>query len=57
MALYYRRDFNGAAVKFKETLVLLPGDFNAGQLLERCESYAVNPPPAEWDGVEVMHSK
>jgi class 3 adenylate cyclase/HAMP domain-containing protein len=57
MALYYRRDFNGAAAKFGETLALLPGDFNAGQLLERCRTYAVTPPPAGWDGVEVMHSK
>jgi hypothetical protein len=57
MALYYRRDFNGAAARFGETLKLLPEDFNARQLLERCRAYAVNPPPAGWDGVEVMHSK
>jgi class 3 adenylate cyclase len=57
MALYYRRDFNGAAVKFGETLKLLPEDFNARQLLERCRAYAVTPPPEGWDGVEVMHSK
>jgi class 3 adenylate cyclase/HAMP domain-containing protein len=57
MELYYRRDFSGAAGKFAEALALLPGDFNAAQLLERCKAYAVNPPPAQWDGVEVMHSK
>ncbi|MDR1585857.1 MAG: adenylate/guanylate cyclase domain-containing protein [Treponema sp.] len=57
MELYYRRDFNNAAAKFEAVLALLPGDFNAGQLLERCKAYAISPPPPQWDGVEVMHSK
>jgi hypothetical protein len=57
MALYYRRAFPEAARKFQETLAMLPGDFNAGNLLARCKAYALTPPPAEWDGVEVMHSK
>jgi len=36
---------------------MLSGDFNAEALLQRCRAYAVSPPPAGWDGVEVMHSK
>ena len=57
MELYYKRDFTRASAKFKEVLSLLPDDFNAGNLLERCHSYAVNPPPEDWEGVEVMQSK
>ena len=57
MELYYSRDFSRASAKFEEVLSLLPLDFNAANLLERCQSYAVNLPPENWDGVEVMKSK
>jgi hypothetical protein len=57
MELYYRRAFAEAGRKFQEVLALLPGDFNAGNLLKRCETYALVPPPRDWDGVEVMLSK
>ncbi|MDR2159491.1 MAG: adenylate/guanylate cyclase domain-containing protein [Treponema sp.] len=57
MELYYRRDFSGAAEKFREVLKLLPGDWNGENLCRRCISYASSPPPPDWDGVEVMHSK
>jgi class 3 adenylate cyclase/HAMP domain-containing protein len=57
MDLYYRRAFSGAAEKFRELLQLLPGDFNGENLRRRCISYASAPPPPDWDGVEVMHSK
>ena len=57
MALYYRRDFVEAGKHFAAVLTLLSGDFNATELLKRCKTYAVSPPPAVWDGVEVMTSK
>ncbi|MDR2134434.1 MAG: adenylate/guanylate cyclase domain-containing protein [Treponema sp.] len=57
MELYYRRSFREAGEKFREVLGLLPGDFNAESLYRRCADYAVNPPPAGWDGVEVMKTK
>jgi hypothetical protein len=57
MALYHKRSFREAAIKFREALALLPGDFNAENLFRRCVDYAANPPPAEWDGVEVMKTK
>jgi class 3 adenylate cyclase/HAMP domain-containing protein len=57
MERYYRRDFAGAAARFGEVLSLLPGDFNAQNLLDRCKAYAVDPPPDNWDGVEVMKTK
>jgi class 3 adenylate cyclase len=57
MKLYYARSFREASEKFKEALSLLPGDFNAENLYNRCVDYAANPPPADWNGVEVMKTK
>jgi len=57
MKLYYSRSFTDAAQKFKETLEVLPDDFNADNLYKRCVEYASSPPPAEWHGVEVMKTK
>ncbi|MDR2553143.1 MAG: adenylate/guanylate cyclase domain-containing protein [Treponema sp.] len=57
MEHYYRRSFTEAAALFGEVLSLLPEDFNARNLLERCRAYASSPPPEEWDGVEVMKTK
>ncbi|MDR0599991.1 MAG: adenylate/guanylate cyclase domain-containing protein [Treponema sp.] len=57
MELYYRRSFTEAAARFEAVLSLLPGDFNAQNLLDRCRAYAAAPPPEGWDGVEVMKSK
>jgi class 3 adenylate cyclase/HAMP domain-containing protein len=57
MELYFKKDFIGAAKRFNEVLSLLPGDYNAALLLQRCKTYSVNPPPAGWDGVEIMHTK
>jgi hypothetical protein len=57
MELYYRRDFSGAAAKFREVLNLLPGDFNGENLCRRCIDYASAPPPPDWDGVEIMKTK
>jgi adenylate cyclase len=57
MKLYYSRSFSEAAQKFKNALAFLPGDFNAENLYNRCLDYAVNPPPENWNGVEVMKTK
>jgi class 3 adenylate cyclase/HAMP domain-containing protein len=57
MERYYRRSFAEAAAKFREVLSLLPGDFNGETLLNRCTAYAAEPPPSDWDGLEVMKSK
>jgi class 3 adenylate cyclase/HAMP domain-containing protein len=57
MDLYHGRSFDKAAEKFREVLRMLPGDFNAENLLARCRSYAADPPPEGWDGVEVMKTK
>jgi len=57
MKLYYSRSFSDAAQKFKEALSILPKDFNAENLYNRCVDYAANPPPDGWNGVEVMKTK
>jgi class 3 adenylate cyclase/HAMP domain-containing protein len=57
MELYYKRAFTEAAAKFEAALALIPGDYNAESLLARCRDYAINPPPENWDGVEVMKTK
>ncbi|MDR2101176.1 MAG: HAMP domain-containing protein [Treponema sp.] len=57
MEYYYRRLFKEAAERFQEALTLLPGDFNAQNLLTRCLAYGADPPPPGWDGVEVMKTK
>ncbi|MDR2103327.1 MAG: HAMP domain-containing protein [Treponema sp.] len=57
MEFYYRRFFKEAAERFQAALTLLPGDFNAQNLLTRCLAYASDPPPQGWNGVEVMKTK
>ena len=57
MEFYYRRDFAEASKCFAEVLDIIKDDFNALNLLERCKAYCALPPPENWDGVEVMHSK
>ncbi|GHV86402.1 hypothetical protein AGMMS50230_20100 [Spirochaetia bacterium] len=57
MESYYKRNFTEAAAQFEAVLSLLPNDFNAQNLLDRCRSYSTEPPPENWDGVEVMKTK
>jgi len=57
MKLYYNHSFKEAAQMFKEVLSIMPGDFNAESLYNRCIEYISSPPPANWNGVEVMKTK
>ncbi|MDR2485756.1 MAG: HAMP domain-containing protein [Treponema sp.] len=57
MSLYYRRSFEDAAQQFKKALIILHEDYSAETLIARCLAYADNPPPPEWNGVEVMRTK
>jgi len=57
MELYYSRSFRDAAEKFKEVYRLLAKDPNAESMYRRCADYASSPPPAGWNGVEIMKSK
>jgi len=57
MELYYSRDFKGAVEGFQQVQRILPQDFVAELMENRCLDYIQNPPPANWDGVEVMDHK
>ena len=57
MERYYAREFDRAAQGFTEVDRILPGDTLAAMMLERCRRMAGSPPPADWDGVEIMESK
>jgi len=54
---YFARDFRGASALLSKALELLPGDVPAELFLERCGAFAASPPPADWDGVEVLTEK
>jgi len=57
MAAYTNRHFAEAAKMFTEVGRRLPGDYPSGQLRTRCLQYEKEPPPANWDGAEVMKTK
>lgn len=54
---YYALDFEGAKQYFEAVIKLLPGDFLSGMYIDRCDRYIKNPPPANWNGVEILTSK
>ncbi len=57
MDLYYAQSFEDAAKGFHGVLKALPDDFLANLFVERCQRMAANPPPRDWDGVEIMETK
>ena len=57
MAAYQNRRFAEAAKMFEEVGKRLPGDYPSGQLKARCLQFVKEPPPADWDGAEVMKTK
>jgi adenylate cyclase len=57
MAEYYDRNFTQASAYFRDALKVMPDDPVAAMLMERSRKYHANPPPAEWDGVEIMTHK
>jgi adenylate cyclase len=57
MEAMYRRDFSAAAAAFAEVEEMLPNDPVTQVMLQRALRYTQSPPPADWNGVEVMTSK
>ncbi len=58
MATYHARHFQEAAILFRSVADELgQDDYASTSMAERCDRYAVTPPPADWDGVEVLHEK
>jgi class 3 adenylate cyclase len=48
---YRRRDWDGAAGHFKACLQIEPEDPPSRFFLDRASGFALQPPPADWDGV------
>lgn len=57
LALYRTMQFQKAKAEFEDFLALLPGDPVAKIYWERCLSYELNPPPADWSGHWKMETK
>jgi len=54
LALYRAGDFSAAMEGFKK---LAPHDPVSKLYCDRCRDKLMNPPPAAWDGAEILHSK
>jgi adenylate cyclase len=54
---YRLRAWQEAGEAFRAALALNPGDHPSQMYLERCRSYAAQPPPPDWDGVWTLKSK
>jgi len=57
LAHYRAQDWASALQLFEEVLRLRPGDPPAQQMVGRCQSYAVQGPGNDWDGVYRMDAK
>jgi adenylate cyclase len=55
--LYHEKQFDQALEAFNQALAARPDDPVSALYVERCQEYAVEPPPAEWDGVYTMKTK
>jgi adenylate cyclase len=54
---YLARDFANAIKAWDEALAIRPGDGPSTLMKARAMEYAASPPPADWNGVAVMHEK
>ena len=57
LAAYRAYRWEEAMQHFQHALRLWPTDQPSRLYLERCAAFLRQPPPPDWDGVYVMHSK
>lgn len=55
--LYKQMKFAEAYKYFVEALKVDPDDHPSKIYVKRCRLYAKNPPPPDWDGVEIYTTK
>ena len=55
--MYKLMEFDQAIGHFAQALQIDPDDGPSKVYYARCKHYIDNPPPEDWDGVFVMHSK
>ena len=56
-SLYFNKEWEKAASVYTKLLQMKSGDVLSRTMLTRCQEYLENPPPDEWDGVYVLHTK
>jgi adenylate cyclase len=57
MEHYYQRDFDQAIRYFRDVQKIFPEDYPSALLIDRCRQFKATPPPADWNGVEIMKEK
>jgi adenylate cyclase len=57
MERYFQRDFQGALEHLQKVQAMLPEDDLAATVVERARRLLQDPPPAGWDGTEVIETK
>jgi hypothetical protein len=54
---YYRREFDQAIRYFQDVRKIFPEDYASQLMIDRCRQFKTAPPPADWNGVEIMKEK
>jgi len=54
---YYDRSFDQAIRYFQDVQKIFPDDFASQLMIDRCRQFKATPPPAQWNGVEIMKEK
>jgi class 3 adenylate cyclase/HAMP domain-containing protein len=57
MERYYQRDFDQAIRYFQDVRKIFPDDHASELMIDRCRRFKATPPPADWNGVEIMKEK
>jgi len=57
MESYYQQDFDEAIGYFQNVQKIFPDDYASQLMIDRCRQFKTNPPPENWDGVEIMTEK
>jgi hypothetical protein len=57
MESYYRQDFDEAIGYFQNVQKIFPDDYASQLMIDRCHQFKTTPPPAGWDGVEILTEK
>jgi adenylate cyclase len=57
MTSFFAREFRAARKGFKACLQKRPDDYCSKHYLSICDELIANPPPADWDGTQMMKTK
>ncbi|UCF98881.1 MAG: HAMP domain-containing protein [Spirochaetaceae bacterium] len=54
---YYKKDFDQAIHYFQDVRKIFSEDYASQLMIDRCRQFQATPPPADWNGVEIMTEK